>query len=368
MWYYMQRGNVRERKILSDDQLTAMAREGELDKDDLLWRAEGDQKWVRASSVPDLLVEPEPPRKAEPEEKPGPLPGSETKPQKPEPAPEKGHGHKSAVVAAVIAIIAIIAVLAANKVKGLLQEPESPPPPPPPPEETNTWQTVEADLTALLKGGMIEDANDLISAYAADRGEDAVAARLRSALSTHLKSQQLQKMYEAFIRGQLDAGGKKELLSLSRELGDMEKLKKSLALALTAKRPPSEELCRSILDLSRILTDEPLELAALEALAKVLKADTSEEGCLEMVKVYAALEMADKAITLLQQFVETNPESANAWYELTAHLAQADKNDEALEALKVAMKLGGKDARIDARRDERFDSIKDTLTFKWNTR
>jgi hypothetical protein len=363
MWYYMKRGSVRVRDTVSDEQLRNMARAGDIDETDLLWSEQTAGRWVRAGSIPDLFVR-EAPAPVAPE------PKAQPQDQPPEPVAEKGHHHKSAIAAVIVAVAAIAGVIAVNHFKkGMLPPPTPPPPqtPPPAPVETNEWETVEADVASLIKRGMVSDAQEVIAAYVSDKGEDTISAGMRKAVDTHMKRQRLTELYADFIKGKANAEQKKALIDISRELGELDNLKASLKSTLTGKKLPSEGLCRSILDFSKTLADESLRITSIETLAKIIKASSSERGCMEMVKLYEAEKMTDRATEQLRTFAAAHPNATNAWFELSARLAASGEKDEAMEALKEAIRLGGKEAKIDAKRDPRFESIKGA-GFWWLTK
>lgn len=360
IWYYMKKGSVRTRSILSYDQLVMMARAGEIHEQDLLWSDKTEKKWVRASSIEELFKV----------DKEGPAPQSEAVPAEPqavaaEPsAPEKEKNPKKAAAAAVIiAILAIITVLSVGKVKEMLTPP---PPPPPPPVETNTWETVDADLAALIKNGHLNDARQMIADYVEDKGNDETSAQLKRRLDQHLKRTKLSTLYVTFIRGRTTAAQAKELVQLSTELAEMDKLKASLVAALkTAKQPAT---CRNILNLAKLMKDRPLQLQAVESLSRVVDAGASEKNCMELVELYLHYDMQKEALSILKSFTADHQEAATAWLELSALLALQNDEDESLNALKVAVKAGGDATKEKARNDPRFDSIKDTWSFKRKTK
>jgi hypothetical protein len=357
-WYYMKRGSVRTRSILSDEQLAMMARAGELGENDLLWSEETKNKWVRASSIEKLF------KVDAPESLPEPAPLSEPEPIEEAAVPEKQRSQvKSAIAAIIIAILAVITVIVAGKVKKSL----TPPPPPATPQvETNKWETVETDLASLIKSGHLDDAREMITGYIEDNGNDATSSLLKRRLDQHLKRAKLSSLSTAFMRGSATPAQIQALVALAVELDATKNLKSSLRSALKSAKQPA--LCRNILALAKQLKDTPLQLQAVEALARVLDLSTSEKDCIELVALYIDYDMQAKAVLLLQSFTAKNSESSVALLELAALLALQNKPDESLEALKLAVKAGGDDAKAAARRDPRFDSIKDTWSFKWNTR
>ncbi len=358
-WYYTKKGSFRTRSIVSDDQLSMMATAGELQEDDLLMSEKTSQKWVRAQTVPDLFTEPEPEPEPEPQKE-AEVPAEAL----PEP-PKDSHRLKSAVVAVILAIVAVLTVIVASQIK---KDPPLPPPPTTPTPDVDPWETVEADMAALIKKEHLGDARIMLADYVEANGEDTTSSALRAQMDKHSKRGQLSTLYARLIRCAATPKDVTELITLSGELNELDNLKNSLRTTLTAKKPPSSSLCLGILDLSKRLKDETLQSLAVSTYAKVLDISTSEKACLELIDVYISCAMTDKVLGTLTGFTERNPESARIWLELSAHLALAEKAEESLEALKKAVKLGGDDTREAARRDPRFESLKDTWTFKWNTR
>ena len=355
-WYYTKKGSFRTRSIVSDDQLSMMATAGELQEDDLLMSEKTSQKWVRAQTVPDLFKEPEP--------EPDKVPQAPEVPAEPLPGPSKdSHRLKSAVVAVILAIVAILTVIVASQIKK-----DPPPPPPTPTPDVDPWETVEADMAALIKKEHLGDAKIMLADYVEANGENKTSAALRAQMDKHSKRGQLSALYAKLIHCEAEPEDVAELITLSRALNELDNLKNSLRTTLTAKKRPSASLCLGILDLSKRLKDEKLQSLAVGTYAKVLDISTSEKACLKLIDVYISCGMTDKVLGTLTGFTERNPESARIWLELSAHLALAEKTDESLEALKTAVKLGGDDTREDARKDPRFESLKETWTFKWSTR
>jgi len=340
-----------------------MARAGEIDARDLLSSEQTGHKWVRASSIPDIIPEPEP------EPKPRVETQSEqvTEPAVRASAPTSNGKSKKPILAVLfLAAIAIIAILAVDRLKSDTSEPLQIDEPVVVPE-TNIWENIQADVNALIKANNINEARQLVASYVADKGADDLSLDMTSSIELHVRKQKLAELYAEVLRGASPQSTKKELIALSKSLNELDALKASLTSELLSKSPPSRQLSLCVLEIADLLKDAPLQRSALTALSGSLKASSSEDGCLAMAKVYIQRSDPTAAIDLLKQFVAGRDDSANAWYELSALLAQHGTKDEALEAFAKAMNLGGEEARIDANRDERFEPIKG-VRFWWNTR
>jgi tetratricopeptide (TPR) repeat protein len=372
MWYLLKPGSIRKRRVLTEEQLKKMAGAGEVHDHDLLWSEQTGNRWVRAAAIPNLLPKPEPKpqapvQKSAPAAAPAPAQAAQAAQtrQAPSPKPQANNRqHRPAVIAVIIAALAIAGVFLADKLK----KPEELPPAPPQPAESNIWAAVESDLAAMISENRIDDANALIVSYVEDKGQDAISARMKASVERHRKRQRLTVLYSLLLKGAAKDEEKSELLQSAADLGELANLKESIASTLSAKKPPSPEACRTLLGFSGMMKDRQLEILSVEALRAGLKVSSSEPDCMEIAGLYVRYNMQDKAIVLLREFVTAQPDSAEAWFELAALLAASARTEEALEALKTAVKLGGDDACIDAKRDPRFDSVKDTWTFKWNTR
>lgn len=351
-WFYMKRGSFRTRSILSEEQLAMMATAGDVGEDDLLMSEQTGMKWVRAHTIPDLLREPEP----EPEPQPAP-------PITPAPQPAKdSHQVKSAMVAVTLTVIAMLAFIVTKNLKA------PPEVPPPPATAADPWDTVEADMATLVAKGHIADARTILADYVDAKGENETSTALRKQLATHEKRDKLSTVYSLFIRSAATSDDIEELILLSTELKELDNLKTSLRTVLASKKRPSPTLCLSIIELSKALKDQTLLSLAVNTYAQVSGAFKSEKACLDLIDVYIKCGMTDKVLTTLTTFTEQHPESARIWLELGAQLALANSEEASLEALKRAVKLGGDETRKDARSDPRFESVKETWTFKWNTR
>jgi tetratricopeptide (TPR) repeat protein len=243
-----------------------------------------------------------------------------------------------------------------------------PPPPPSPPVETNRWETIESDLDVLLKGGCYVAARALISDYVTDEGTNKLSSALSSSLDLHIRRSQLASLLTTCSRPKATAKQVADLVSLAAELGQTKNLTTTLSATLTAKKGPSVARCEAILTIARELKDPSLQNLTVATYAKVSNYKTTEKACFRLVDLYIEYGQMDKAIEALKEFTTKNGKSAPAWLELSALLAMQKKTDESLEALKTAVSIGGDDTRKKAREDTRFESLKDTWTFKWNTR
>ena len=85
---------------------------------------------------------------------------------------------------------------------------------------------------------------------------------------------------------------------------------------------------------------------------------------LEVVQMYGALGESGKGADLLTKYLANEPQSSAAWMELSAIRCAAGDSKAAMTALKQAIDRGGNEACANARRDSRFDSIRDTRAFR----
>mgnify|MGYP002078411798 CR=1 FL=1 len=78
----------------------------------------------------------------------------------------------------------------------------------------------------------------------------------------------------------------------------------------------------------------------------------------------ASAQRADLVARALEVYVQTDPNNANAWIDLSAAHAILGRNAEAIRSLRRAIELGGEPARDLVRRDPRFDIVRNTQEFQ----
>lgn len=360
----MKKGCFRQRGIASREHLAAMAHNGGLEEADLIYGDSTRGRWVRADSLPELFSHKTP-------SKPAITPVQPKPPAPPPPPPPRHHPEKPRSISfktyLTVLLLALLAILTLA-VTGVLKKAKPVPPPPPViPEETNIWQSVETDAADLIQSGQLKEAEKLINSYIEDCGTNEISARLTAKLNHRFKQEQLKELYSIFRKNQASSDQMLALVALSTELGETANLVTTLESALAARTPPSTATCKSILTLGRILKNHELQVTAVNTMGLNFK-NSSLADCMKIVELYKEYQMPDKAVSLLQKFTEAHSDASEAWLELSALHSLRNNEDESLSALKKAVQTGGEPVREKARKDPRFDTVRDTWTFKWQTR
>ena len=85
---------------------------------------------------------------------------------------------------------------------------------------------------------------------------------------------------------------------------------------------------------------------------------------LAIAKVYADGRRLDLLGIALEKYLQREPANPSVWIDLAAVQAAEHQNNEAVSSLKKAVEFGGETARDTARKDPRFDSIRESAAFK----
>lgn len=360
-WFYIKKGDFRNRGVVSEKQLGILIRAGEINRNDLLWNDKEPGRWVRAESLSNHFDN-------------GEEPAPEIKPQlnkprvSPKPLPLKNR-RKSLWLPAMAAAAAAVLIVAGH----LIQKTDDVPQveaavEPPPPAETNIWETVVSDFTTLLAQNKTAEARALMSGYEADRGKDNIYATMDLTLTTFLKKQRLSQLYSDFLNGKASHSSINEILQVASDLSETENLTESLKTLLSSKKKPSAVLCQSILVLAVTKNDQALINMTASVIEETIDWKASPDDCMKIVLIYNKNGLDSRSITLIRKYIEHDSEEPWIWLELSALLAQADQTDEALNALKMAVKHGGDDIRQSARNDPRFEPVRETWSFGRLTR
>ena len=85
---------------------------------------------------------------------------------------------------------------------------------------------------------------------------------------------------------------------------------------------------------------------------------------LKIAEMYAEQKRFDLLAMALERYVQREPNNPRVWTDLAAVQATLQKTPDALKALRRAIELGGEPVRDIARKDARFNAIRDNAEFK----
>ena len=86
---------------------------------------------------------------------------------------------------------------------------------------------------------------------------------------------------------------------------------------------------------------------------------------LEIARMYAEMQRVDLFIGALEMYVQRDPNQPRIWLDLAgAYAMQGQRRGEAIRTLRRAIEIGGEPIRDAARKDNRFDSLRDVPEFK----
>ena len=85
---------------------------------------------------------------------------------------------------------------------------------------------------------------------------------------------------------------------------------------------------------------------------------------LKVAEMHASVQRYDLLATTLERYLQKEPSNPRVWIDLAAAHATLQRSKEALAALRKAVELGGEPVRDIARKDRRFESIRETPDFK----
>ena len=85
---------------------------------------------------------------------------------------------------------------------------------------------------------------------------------------------------------------------------------------------------------------------------------------LQIGQMYAEARRFDMLATTLERYLQREPGNLKVWVDLAAVLANIQKPAEAIQALRKAVDMGGDPVRDIARKDQRFDPIRQSPEFK----
>ena len=93
--------------------------------------------------------------------------------------------------------------------------------------------------------------------------------------------------------------------------------------------------------------------------------DLPPQFIIEIARMYAEMQKIDQFIGALELYVQRDPNQPRIWLDLAAAYAtNPQRRGDAVRSLRRAVEIGGEAMRDAARRDNRFDAIRDTPEFR----
>ncbi|MBU0678634.1 MAG: tetratricopeptide repeat protein, partial [Verrucomicrobia bacterium] len=163
--------------------------------------------------------------------------------------------------------------------------------------------------------------------YNGDPGNDRVKDFLNQIKGTEEKDRRRQEIERQFASGQADLNAAMELAELYQRLGFGEQF---------------QSLTMQMLNQTNLPPDV----------------------CLRVGQIFANAKRMDLLEIALKKYLERQPNNPRIWIDLAAVHAVRNQPGNAIEALKRAVALGGDPVRDIARKDNRFDAIRNTPEFQ----
>lgn len=377
-YWYAARGNSSKRGLADELVLFEMAKNGKLKPSDLVWSTTTGSRWVPASTIEGLFhsaTQPAPSGNRD----------SQAAPAAGRVGSER-HQHWVVPVIVTIVMIAFAAVMAllALKFVGTAK---------PPPkadflssleEEAVTGAAtgqVSVVIAAVARSNVVADLRDRIAVLLVkDRLDEAekligqltktdggaefaerLSLRLDGLKRTALRKSELEVALRA---GTLDKAGAEELLTIVRERKEEASLQTVIEGLLRDKGEMTSGTSLSVARLCAVAGWQSLQKSSLREFSARAPMSGPDGEYLEVVQMYNALGDPAKGADLLAKYLANSPQSSAAWLELAAIRCSSGDPKAAMTALKQAVDRGGNEACANARRDSRFDSVRDTRAFR----
>ncbi len=362
--YFIKRGAPAERGCIDEAALRRMAAEKSLAPDDLVWIDGRTPGWVRATAVPGLFPE------AEPRDKPEPLPPSapaaveEQQPRKRKPS-QRPFGGKLVLVLTLGLIGAAGAFWLPQLYVDRLSAPhaEAPPQPAAPTNSvaaivyTRDWSPELANLRRLLEQAELSTARAMLQAIQA---EGCTAPELVP-LTERLHSLEADRAYaqaqeEALGRGQLELAAVDPFVAAVRRLQRMPALRHQLGNILIEPGVAAAQVSQT-LAVGLAMGDSNV---VAHAVTWVVEAPTEQLAIAPFWPLLGQLSERGQtrvAAALCRALLRADPRDPRLGLELAALLCVQGRNDDALDALKIARKDASKEAKKSAAADPRFTPL-----------
>lgn len=375
-YWYATRGNSTKRGMADELVLFEMAKKGRLKPTDLVWSAATGSCWVPASTIEDLFL----PAAAESETAAAPA----VVPVR-NPANVDKHRKWVSPLLVTIAMLCLTCIMSFVAVKvvrarrvvtptGFLAKIErtamadvvtagvsesiatS--------ARSNAVASLKDRIYACFINDRLAEAEQLIESLRQTEGGEESAGRLTTRLGglkrTSARKSELEKALKA---GTLDIGAADELLIIYRERKEEDSLLTLTEDLLKDKGSLTPEMSLSAARLCKAADWKQLEKSALREFVSRALMSGPDHDYLEVAQMYSNLGEQAMGTQLLERYLANSPQSSAVWLEIAAIRCSSGDFKESMLALRQAVDKGGDEACALARRDSRFDPIRDSPVF-----
>lgn len=372
-WYYSSGDDNAKRGLVEQKVLFEMAKKGEIKPTDLVWKEDSEEGWVIASSVKGLFSEKEQPakpaRKGKPAAKAGRKPEAGPTPGPPAPSPPQKPLKKILVVLSVLAALMACGVVGTVVIE--IRRRNAVPPEPvitePPIEvvRSNRVAALSRQIDVFLQREDVarSEALWLEMKKNDDDGASTEAYRQRiNALKVELVY--FMKMQAGLREGKVTTKLTSELVRVYEKRGGNKALAAFADGVLADKKALTPAVTLSLARLFNTLQDRDRLTKSLAAFSAVAPTNGPPTAHLEVVNMYCVESLPTNGMQLLEKYLAGEKTNSAAWYELGAIRCATGHEDEAMDALKLAVKFGNDDTKRAAVADKRFAKIQDKWGFK----
>ena len=171
---------------------------------------------------------------------------------------------------------------------------------------------------------------------------------------------QAREIIEAFLREDTENDRVRDFLNQIIQLESMNKRRTELEAELTQGGDINKAF-----ELANIYRSMNLTALFDNLTQRILQQpDLPPQYILEIARMYGEMQKIDQFTRALEAYVQRDPGQPRVWLDLAAAYAVQQKRSDAIRNLRRAIELGGESIRDAARRDERFNPIRDVPEFK----
>lgn len=229
----------------------------------------------------------------------------------------------------------------------------------------NAVDSLRDRISACFAKDQLDDAENLIGELRRTEGGEEFVQRLSVRLNG-LKRTALRKVeLEATLAaGTLDKVGAEELLSIFKERKEEAKLQRLIEDFLGGKSDITPGTSLAAARLCKAAGWHSLQRTALREFGSRAPMSGQDAEYLEIVNMYSVLGEPLKGADILMRYLTNAPQSSAAWLELAAIRCSTGDSRTGMIALQQAIDRGGQWACTAARRDSRFDPVRDMSAFR----
>ena len=230
---------------------------------------------------------------------------------------------------------------------------------------SNLVASLKDRISACIVDDRLAEAEELITTLRQTEGGEELAGRLTTRLGGLKRTSARKAELERWLQmGTLATAAADELLLICRERGEEANLQKLTEDMLKEKSALTPEMSLSAARLCSEAGWKQLEKSALREFVSRAPMSGPDHEFLEVAQMYSNLGEQARGTELLERYLANSPQSSAAWLEVAAVRCSSGDSKAALVALRQAVEKGGDEACALARRDSRFDAIRDSPAFR----